>query len=300
MQITFWGVRGSFPAPRADALAYGGNTTCLEVQAGDSRVIVDAGTGIYALGQQLAGQSAHYHLLFSHVHWDHIQGLPFFAPLEDPDSRLTLYALPQHLLIIEALFTDGFRQIYLPIPAGRRKAQVDFQPFQTGMPWNLGDLQIDSVRLNHPNFASGFRFRSGGRTVVFYSDVAPFSYMLFGYTYRPSAIRSDEPRDQYEHERLVKMRETVIEHCRGADILIYDSHFTEKEYERFPHFGHSTPAHALEIARAADVKKLIMTHHSPTRPDGQQAEIEAEYRALAAEIGIELHAAREVERIVLP
>ena len=299
MQITFWGVRGSYPAPRADALAYGGNTTCLEVQVGGSRVIVDAGTGIYALGQQLAGEPAHHHLLFTHVHWDHIQGLPFFAPLEDPDSRLTLYALPQHLLIIEALFTDGFRQIYLPIPAGRRRAQVEFKPFHTGMPWILNGLEISSVRLNHPNFASGFRFRADGKTVVFYSDVAPFTDMLFGYTYRPQALRPDEPRDRYEQERLAKMRQTVVEHCQHADVLIYDAHFTQEEYQRFPHFGHSTTAHALEIAREAQVKRLIMTHHSPTRKDKKLTEMEAHYRALAAEHGIDLHAGRELERIIL-
>ncbi len=299
MQITFWGVRGSVPAPRADTLKYGGNTTCLEVMVGNSRIIIDAGTGIYALGQKLAATPAHHTLLFTHVHWDHIQGLPFFAPLQDPAARLTIYALPQHLLILEALFTHGFRQIYLPIPPIRQQAEVEFKAFQTGEPWTLGELELDTVRLNHPNFSAGFRFRANGRTAIFYSDAAPFTDMLFGYKYRPRALQLDEEMDSYEQRRLTEMRQAVIQQCDRADLLIYDAHFTPKEYKRFVHFGHSTPDHALEIAQEAHVKRLILTHHAPTRGDAEMEQLEAHYRSMAAGLGIELSAAREGERITL-
>jgi phosphoribosyl 1,2-cyclic phosphodiesterase len=298
VQISFWGVRGSYPAPRADTLKYGGNTTCLEVQTADSRLIVDAGTGIYALGQKLAHEPAHHHLVFTHVHWDHIQGIPFFAPLEDPAARVTIYAQAQALLIIEALFTHGFRQIYLPIPPVRLKAQLEFKPLHIGETWHLGGLEINTVRLNHPYICVGFRFRSEGRTAVFYSDLGPYDEILFGYKFRPRAPRPDERVDPYEQQRLAEMRQDMLQQCQGADLLIHDSHYTPEEYRRFPHFGHSTPDHAIETAVGGQVKRLLMFHHSPTRSDAELEEMEKHYRAVAAGYGIELEAAREGQRVV--
>jgi ribonuclease BN (tRNA processing enzyme) len=105
--------------------------------------------------------------------------------------------------------------------------------------------------------------------------------------------------DAYAKKRLAELRRTVVEHCTNADVLIFDSQFTLEEYPRFSHFGHSTPAHALEIAKEAQVKQLVMSHHAPTRKDAKLEQMEAHYRSLAADVGIELHAAREGERIVL-
>lgn len=299
VQITFWGVRGSYPAPGAETLHYGGNTPCIEVQAGSSRIIVDAGTGIYALGRQLEAAPAHHHILFSHVHWDHIQGLPFFAPLYHPAARLTIHATPRFLSLLKELFTHDSRHIHLPIPSGRLQAQVDFQAFQVGETWELGELEISAVKLNHPYLCVGFCFRANGRSAAFYSDTAPFSDILFGYEYRPRPPRPDEKLDPYEREQLAEMRQAVIESSKHADLLIYDAHFTPEEYPRFAHFGHSTPTHALEIALEAQVKRLVLFHHAPTRSDAAIAQMEAHYRALAAEQGIELSAAREGERITL-
>lgn len=298
MQFTFWGVRGSFPAPGAETIQYGGNTPCLEVEAEGTHLIVDAGTGIYALGKHLSGGAIrHHHIIFSHVHWDHIQGLPFFHPLQDPDAQITIYAPPRPLLILQELFTHGFRQIYLPVPPSRLRARIDFQPFHMGERWKMGDLEIDTVRLNHPNFCVGFRFRSGSHSVVFYSDTAPFDDILFGYEYHPRPPRLGEKPDIYELSRLSEMRQAVIRQSSGADILIHDAHFTPEEYPRFSHFGHSTPVHALDLAQDAGVKKLLLFHHAPGRTDAQVAEMEAIYRPIAAERGIILTAAREGERI---
>lgn len=299
MQITFWGARGSYPAARADALQYGGNTTCLEIESGDARVIVDAGTGIYELGRKLADKPAHHHIVFTHVHWDHIQGLPFFAPLEDPAAKVTIHALAPALLIIEAFFTHGFRQIYLPVPSDRLRAEVAFRPLHVGEAWQVGDLEINTTRLNHPYLCVGFRFRADAMSAVFYGDVGPCDDILFGYKYRPQPPGQDDKADPYEQQRLAEMRQEMLDFCRRADLLIHDSQYTPEEYQRFPHFGHSTPDHAIEAAASADVKRLLMFHHSPTRGDAELARLESYYKSVAAESGVSLAAAREGQTVVL-
>ncbi len=299
MQITFWGARGSYPAPRPEMLKYGGNTTCLEVESGDARVIVDAGTGIYGLGKKLAAESGHHHLVFTHVHWDHLQGVPFFEPLADPSAEVTIHALAPALLIIEALFTHGFRQIYLPIPPARLRAKVTFQPLHVGETWHVSGLEVSTVRLNHPYLCVGFRFRSGGQTAVFYGDVGPCDEILFGYKYRPRPPGPDDQADSYELQRLAEMRQEMLEFCQGADLLIHDTHYTPAEYQRFPHFGHSTPDQAIETAVSSAAKRLLMFHHSPTRSDAELEHMESHYMTVAAEQGIALEAAREGQKVAL-
>lgn len=294
-----WGVRGSYPAPGPHTLDYGGNTPCIEVQAGATRLIVDAGTGIYALGQQLAGEPAHHTLLFSHIHWDHIQGLPAFQPLMDPDCQITLMAPSRFLPLLQDLFGHTSRHLTLPLPPNRLRAKVQFRAFQTGESFQVGDIQVGSVRLNHPYLCAGFCFRAGGRSVAFYSDTAPFSDILFGYEFHPEPPEPDTQPDPYEQRRLAQMKEEAVALIRGADLLICDAHFTPAEYPRFAHFGHSTPEHALDLAAEAGVRWLMLYHHAPTRSDRELAEIEAHFKTAAQARSIRLTAAREGDRITL-
>jgi len=299
LQVTCWGVRGSHPVPGADTLEYGGNTPCIEVQAGESRVIIDAGTGICGLGRQLGDEPAHHHLLFTHVHWDHIQGLPFFAPLHHPAVRMTIHAGRRSLRLLQDLLTYRAREIQLPIPPRLVRADIGFRAFRAGESWRIGGIDISTVKLNHPYNSVGFRFRAGGRTAVICTDTAPFSGILFGYEYRPRPPLPDETPDPYEQGRLLEMRRAVIEQSDSTDLLIYDAHFTREEYPRFAHFGHSTPYHALRIAQESQAKRLVLFHHAPGRSDAALAEIENRYGARAVRLGIELSAAREGERITL-
>ena len=299
VEVVFWGMRGSYPAPGSNTVRYGGNTPCVEVQAGDSRVIIDAGTGIYPLGQQLSDRPAHHHILFSHVHWDHVQGLPFFAPLRDPAARITIYATARSLPLLQDLLTHTVRQVYLPVPLGQLKANIDFCSFRTGESFSIGSLDINSVKLNHPYFSVGFRLSSGPASAVYYSDTAPFSDILFGYEYRPRPPEPGEKLDTYEQEQLIEMRREAVALCRHTDLLIFDGHFLPSEYPRFAHFGHSTPDHALDISRDAEVKKLAIFHHAPSRTDEALDKMGDHYRPLATEHEIDLIVAQEGDRVVL-
>jgi ribonuclease BN (tRNA processing enzyme) len=256
-------------------------------------VIVDAGTGVFALGNSLTKQPSHFHILFSHVHWDHVQGLPFFAPLRDPTVQVSIYGTARCLPLLRALLTQELRGIYIPTPLEQLKAQLNYHAFRIGESFVVGELKIDTVVLNHPYLSVGFRFQANGRSAVFFSDTAPFTDILFGYEYRPRPPRPDEALDEYEKERLAELEQAAIDLCHQTDLLIFDGHFTPQEYPRFAHFGHSTPEHALDIARRAQVKQLAIFHHAPARTDAQLDAILAEYQPLARQDNIELSLARE-------
>jgi phosphoribosyl 1,2-cyclic phosphodiesterase len=258
---------------------------------------VDAGTGLYALGKTLPLQPATYHLVFSHIHWDHIQGLPFFPPLHNPSSEIIIYAPNNCIDLLKKLLIGASRSIFLPNPPGKALARLYFNTYRSGESWSIGDIQIGAVELNHPSFSYGLRFDHHSSSFVYYSDTAPFDDILFGSQYLPRAPRQKPSAG--EIKKLWQMRQAAIDLSNKTDLLIHDAHFTTEEYPRFAHFGHSTPQHALDMAIAAHVKALVLYHHAPDRKDEQLEQIEAQYRSAAMDHGIILHAAREGERISL-
>lgn len=297
VQITFWGVRGSFPAPGPDSMQFGGNTPCVTIRQDETLIIVDAGTGLYAFGRRLPPGQDEYHLVFSHIHWDHIQGLPFFAPLHSPSSQISIHAPENCIDLLQNIITGPAKRTFLPNPPGQASAHITFNTYCAGQTWSIGNIQIKPVELNHPCFSYGLRFDSGGRSFVYFSDTAPFDDVLFGSQYLPRAPR--QKPSAVEKERLIQMRQAAIDLSCGADLLLHDAHFTPEEYPRYVHFGHSTPKHALDMAIAAGVEELVLFHHAPERKDSQLVLIEAQYHAEAQAQGVKLHAARERERISL-
>jgi phosphoribosyl 1,2-cyclic phosphodiesterase len=270
-------------------------------------VIVDAGTGIFPLGRRLAPNPAHYDLLLSHLHWDHIQGLPFFAPLRHAGVSLTIHVPVGCLSLLRELVFNANCHRYLAAPFGRPAADIQFETFACPAPenrvpgarWSIGEIEIGTVNLNHPGHSVGFRLSTAGRSVVYYSDTAPFDEILFGSEYLGQAPHKDTKLAGAERERLAAMRQAAIDLAAGADLLIFDSHLTRQEYPQFPHYGHSTPDHALEMAIAAQVRELVLFHHAPARSDTELAKLEEQYRSMAGAHGVALRAAREGERINL-
>jgi phosphoribosyl 1,2-cyclic phosphodiesterase len=289
MQITFWGVRGSYPVPGAATVRYGGQTSCVEVcAASGERVIVDAGTGMRQLGNKLVreggGQPGLYHVLLSHVHWDHIQGLPFFSPAYIPGTRISVYALLTAANELDQVIGGITRHEFFPMPLEAVPAQFDFHEVKPGVGLVIGAFDITPIALNHPFGSVGYRIDADGSSVAYVADTAPFDKVL----HKQHFLKGPEPLSEDDKLALATMRTALVARLKGVDTVIYDTHFLPEEYARFPHYGHSTPDQALEICAEAGVKRLVLYHHAPSHSDDQMDQVAATYLAKGATVGIEV------------
>lgn len=253
MQVRFWGVRGSTPTPQIENLAFGGNTACVEVRSASGQmVIIDGGTGVRNLGQMLARerrQKLSVHLLLTHFHWDHIQGIPFFVPLYCADNDITFYAHAELGPLRERLagqMCKPYFPVSLEVAAPRRFVEIDQKCV------SIGDLRIYPFELNHPQGAYGYRLESGGHSVVYASDL------------------------EHGNPRLDSI---LREHAQGADMLIYDAQYMPEEYDSHRGWGHSTWQEGTRLAREAGVRQVILFHHDPWHNDQTMLEIGRKARA---------------------
>lgn len=243
MQIELWGVRGSIPTPTAANLGHGGNTSCVEVRTpGGERLIFDAGTGIRNLGIALrnasASQPSRTHLFFTHYHWDHIQGLPFFAPLYHPLSTICLHSGPT-IGPIHAALANQMDSPFFPLKMEAVAAQLQFHDLDD-QPLTVGDARIESFPLCHPQGACGYRITCGGAVFVHATD--------------------NEPGDPHF--------DAILQHyARNADLLIYDAQYTPEEVPRMKGWGHGNWASAVRLAQECQVRRLVLFHHDPDRDD---------------------------------
>jgi phosphoribosyl 1,2-cyclic phosphodiesterase len=291
VKIRFRGVRGSIPVPGPETNRYGGNTACVEVRPeGGPLLIVDAGTGIRHLGKELvqgefgAGRGT-VHLLISHTHWDHIQGLPYFAPLYTAGTRVCLYGRQRDDRNLRAIFRTQTDEHYFPIGLDEVQAQVVYRELADGAAFEIGPVRVNCARLNHPWIALAYRIEADGAAVVYASDTAPFSELLLVREFIHRPPRPGEPPPPAEARKLRRLRDGLVRLCAGADLVIYDTMFKPDEYRRLPHWGHSTPDSALDIARAAGARALVLYHHAPERTDD---EIDAELARVRALAGAEI------------
>ena len=273
MRITFWGVRGSIASAGTATAGVGGNTTCVEVQCGETRIILDAGTGIRLLGRRLMGQPLRAHLFFTHTHWDHIQGLPFFGPAFIPGGRIDLYGARRPGPSLRAVLAAQMTQPFFPVTLDAFAAELRFHEVRERRPVRIADVTVTAAALNHPDGVVAYRIDWRGASVVFATDTEHYSVV--------------DPR-------LARL-------AQGADVLIHDAQYTEDEYAGvagLPRlgWGHSTVEAAVAQARASGVGRLVLFHHDPDRDDAGVAALEA--RAAAALPGTT--AAREGASIVLP
>lgn len=293
MKITFWGVRGSYPVPGAATVRYGGQTSCVELRSESGGcLIIDAGTGMRALGQKLSregGVPRQFHVLLSHVHWDHIQGLPFFEPAYIPGNRIAVYALLTAADELDQVIGGITRHEFFPMPLERVPAQFQFIEVKPAVGMSIEDFRVLPIALNHPFGAVGYRVDADATSVAYVSDTAPFHEVL----HKQHFLSGLEPLTHEDLHALAAMRSGLVEALRGVDTVIYDTHFLPDEYKRFPHYGHSTPDQALEICGEAGVPKLVLYHHAPSHSDEQMDEVAERYRQIGAERGIEVVTSRE-------
>lgn len=256
VKVKFWGVRGSIACPTSEHMVYGGNTSCIEVSDGHNRLILDAGTGIRALGQdilQSKGDSGV--ILFTHTHWDHICGFPFFTPFYLPGRQFRVLA--GHLKDkggIRSVLASQMATPTFPVPLAALKAQMHYEDFCSGE--RLLDLYpglvVVTAPLNHPDGATGYRLEWHGKIICYVTDV------------------------EHEPETLDA---TVLALIEGADLVIYDCTYTDETFAAKVGWGHSTWQQGIRLCRAAGVKQLAIFHHDPDNNDRIMADIERDAKA---------------------
>ena len=272
--LRFWGVRGSYPISKAQMLQVGGNTACIEVQVGGHELILDAGTGLIALGQhmrqQFTGAPPTMTILFSHLHYDHILGLPFFEPLYQPDVKLYLGGPRMGDKSFDEALCRAITSPYFPVDLREAPAACEFYTLGTGdeLCWHPGEA---APTVERATMAGEAESTEEVRVSFLHSQVHPTSGCLVSrITYGGhSLVFATDVEDPLANDRQ------LIEFARGADVLIHDAQYTEDAYAASKRgFGHSTPQMATAVARAAGVKQLILFHHDPEYDDALLEQVE--------------------------
>ena len=259
MRVKFYGTRGSIPVCSPEFTEFGGNTSCVLIQGRQRTTIVDAGTGIRTLGKEMAadehiGIDRSCFLMFTHFHWDHIQGLPFFAPAYDDRRKFVISAIgrDRYGKDIKSIFETQMQQDYFPVPLIGMGARIEFLKSPEDVV-REGRASLEVVKHRHPGDAYSYRFQgSEGKVVVLCTDI--------------------------EHGEEIDER--IVDLARGADLLIHEGQYTPEELPRFKGWGHSSWAQAVEVARRAGVKRLAITHHDPDHDDAFLRDVEARCQAI--------------------
>ena len=285
LTVRFRGVRGSIPTPGEKTGRYGGNTSCVEVRAGGHVLILDAGTGIRQLGADLkrefGARPIKASLLISHSHWDHIQGLPFFSPAFEEANEIRVLAPPGHGPALQRALHNQMQPLHFPIGLAAMCGLRPVKELCFGQA-TLDPFHIRTIELNHPGGCAGFRVQAKGASLAYLPDHEPFSY-------------KKGSSDGANHTRT----DALVQFVREVDLLILDTQYTAAEYPAKVGWGHGFLSDSVGLALAANVKRLVLFHHEPTREDDEIDAMVAEGRRLAASSSLSVTAAAENGSIVL-
>ncbi len=245
MYIKCWGSRGSIPVSGKEYLRYGGDTTCLEIRTKTNEIlIVDAGTGIRRLGNQLIAEGRYcYYFLFTHAHWDHLMGFPFFKPLYSKLSQFFVYRCPFQDKYVETMLSRVMTPPNFPVQYADIKATILYEE-ACPAPFRIGSLAVEPIALSHPNGGSGYKFTEAGKSMVFLTD-NELGFM------HPGALSFEDYRA----------------FCSGVDLLIHDAEYMPKEYAKTVSWGHSVYSDATRLACEAKVSRFGLFHHNQERTD---------------------------------
>ena len=244
MRVTFHGVRGSVPAPGPQTSRYGGNTSCVEVRlSDDSTLALDAGTGLRELGKKLVleGRTSPVHLFLSHTHWDHVMGLPFFAPLYDKNNHLLVYPLANEAQ--ERFQRNIFDDIHFPVSVNDIPSKVEFAKPE-GDVWRVGSARVTRIQLNHPGGAQGFRVDDDdGTSMAYLTD------------------------NEIDASKTVVTVDDLARFSDGVNLLIHDAQYVPSDMPHKRGFGHSLVEDVLKLGQYAKPRELVLFHHDPDRSD---------------------------------
>ena len=252
MRVRFFGTRGSIATPGPHTLRYGGNRSCIEVQSSaGTLVILDMGTGAAVLGRELMarGEPSRGHILISHTHWDHIQGIPFFAPLFVPGFEWDIYGPRGLHQGLRQTLAGQMQSTYFPVTLEQFGATIRYRELVEGR-LRIGDIEVTCRYLNHPALTLGYRLEADGAALVYACDHEPHSRAL------ATGVGDFLGEDRRHAEFLA-----------GADLVVHDAQYRASEYPEKIGWGHSTIEYACAVARVAKVGQLALTHHDPMRDD---------------------------------
>ncbi len=289
--VKFWGVRGSIPTPGPGTVGFGGNTSCVEIRADGEIIILDAGTGLRLLGRELLAefkdQPLNLTLLLSHTHWDHIQGLPFFQPIYKPHCHLRILGFEGARKGLVHVLTGQMESPYFPVPFEELPGNVQIEELKD-MEFEVGPVRVKAWFANHPGICVGYRVFTSEGSVAFFPDNEPHSRVHEACKV-PAA--SDTSLRRYAEGQEGK----TVEFLRGTDVLILDSQYDVKEYERHIGWGHGCVDYAVDMAIKADVKRLVLFHHDPDHDDAKIESMVSHARMLVAQAksSLQVEAARE-------
>ncbi|HBU69456.1 MAG TPA: MBL fold metallo-hydrolase [Elusimicrobia bacterium] len=254
MNIKFWGTRGSIPVPDKRMIRFGGNTTCVEVEIGKKTLIIDAGTGIHRLGEHLSRKNIHDISLFiTHSHWDHIQGFPFFMPIYSKKTKINILGCTSSYSKLSDILSNQMSSEYFPVPFSELTSKIIFTD-ACALYYEIEGHKISFIRANHPAFTMGIKIENGSGAFVFITD--------------------NELEAETQHTKYGRF----VEFCAGAEYLVHDAQFTDREYKHRKGWGHSTYEQVVKLASDAKVKSVGFTHHDPNRTDRELDEIQSAYR----------------------
>lgn len=277
MRIKIWGCRGSIPVPDRRMIKFGGNTTCVEVDFGARVLIIDAGTGIRRLGEELVRRKqSEIDMILTHSHWDHIQGMPFFLPMYSNNTLINIHGCTNSYKNLKDILAGQMSHEYFPVSFADLKAKISFTEVCSNVSQVAGHT-VRTIQTNHPMATYGVRVETGKSVFVFITD---------------SELNSAEPITKFEE---------FVEFCRGADLLIHDAQFTDEEYPKRIGWGHSTFSRVFELAKKAKVRQLGFFHHDPSREDKELQLIEKRYKQQCAQEGckIKIFAVKEMSEFKL-
>jgi len=277
MKIKFWGVRGSIPIFGPNNSKYGGNTSCIEVNCGDKTIILDAGTGIMPLGLDImAGDrfrennKKQLYIFFSHVHWDHIQGFPFFRPAFDSEFELNLYSTLHKDIDIEYALRSQMTPPFFPIQLKDMPSSMNFNNIKSGENVQIGNVAVKSISLDHPDISLGYKITCENKSLAYISD----------------------------HEHTDKSHQRIVDFLKGTNLVIFDAHYTPEEYSGSDGnggrkgWGHSTWEEAIALCKEAKIDQLALTHHGREDSGVDRIELEAQNgfrNTIAAYEGLEIN-----------
>lgn len=291
-RLKIWGVRGSIPVPGPGTVRYGGNTSCIEVRADGELIVLDAGSGIRGLGlaleNEFGSRPINLSLLITHVHWDHIQGFPFFVPAYNDKNEIQIFGYDGSGSGLREILKGQMATPFFPVALYDLPGKIDIRKLES-MDFKIGNVRVRARFMNHPGVCVGYRILTSKGSISYLPDHEPYE------AFRLHSAKSHLLSPEQTQKRAREDRADLVKFLQGGDILILDSQYTDEEYQAHVGWGHGSLTSAISLALDASIRKLVLFHHDPTHDDEMIDKMLQIARKIAAksENYLEVEAARE-------